>query len=522
MEKESRKIFPFLIALVVLVAVVAPYVYAAISAGEEHYFGGFLLNPTDGYSYLAKMYQGWEGNWHYQMAFSAQPGEGAYINLLYLFLGHVARITNLPMLIVFHTARILGAMVLLWTIWHFFGVVLPNARTHRLAFALAALGSGMGWLAIPSGTLTADMWVAETFPFLSAYSNPHFTLSLALVLWLILPSKHRPSPVKAIAVLLASFFLSVISPFGVILVLIIQGGVLLFQFTLDDMRARFTLKRDEILLVGLTLIGGSPLLVYDYWIAQTDPVIADWNAQNLTPSPALWDLIISLSPAFILAVIGGWLLIKKQSMGKVSQPLFVFLVWTIMGLGLVYFPFDLQRRFMMGLYIPFAALAAKTLDYIFTTAKAYKFGVTLLFVLAVPTNLVVLMASIYGINNRLPEIFLTQNEREAINWIVANSDDDALILSSPEMGAYIPAFTGRRVIYGHPFETINADEEGAAVLRFFRADFQPDQVSAFLRDRQINFIFYGPREQGLGESPLVLDFATVFSSGNVIIYQVEE
>ena len=41
-----------------------------------------------------------------------------------------------------------------------------------------------------------------------------------------------------------------------------------------------------------------------------------------------------------------------------------------------------------------------------------------------------------------------------------------LILSSPEMGLFIPAQTGRRVLYGHPFETVNADAEKDLVLVF--------------------------------------------------------
>lgn len=523
MEKQRQDFFPFLIALGVLVAVSAPFIYASTSAGEVYRFGGFLLNPLDGYSYLAKMHQGWEGNWRYRMAFSAQPGDGVYIQLLYIFLGHVSRLTNLPMLVIFHTARLMGALLLLSAIWHFFGRVLPNPRARRLGFALAALGSGMGWLTVPFGVLPADMWVAEAYPFLSAYSNPHFTLSLALVLWLIVPVEERISAGRVTGVLLASLLLSVISPFGVILGLMIQGGAIGVRSLLDQSWRRLPdlLTHRDVRIAGLTFAGGAPFLIYDYWITRSDLVIAQWNAQNLTPSPPLWDLFISLSPVLILAVIGAGFAIKNSGMKWVHQPLFVFIVWAGLGLALVYAPFDLQRRFMMGIYIPLAGLTAVALDLISSKYKSYRFWATLLFILAIPTNLVVLMAGYAGIQMRAETIYLSHDEDLALRWIAENSAQDALVLSSPEMGSFIPAITGRRVIYGHPFETINAAKEAAAVEAFFGAEIQPDDARAFLAERQVDFVFYGPREHALGEKEFGLNLLPVFTSGEVTLYLVE-
>ena len=62
-----------------------------------------------------------------------------------------------------------------------------GGRGRHMAFVYFALGLGLGWLALPFGGVPSDFWVAEAYPFLSSYANPHFPLSLALLLWLMLP-----------------------------------------------------------------------------------------------------------------------------------------------------------------------------------------------------------------------------------------------------------------------------------------------------------------------------------------------
>ncbi|MEA3349160.1 MAG: hypothetical protein U9Q82_00910, partial [Chloroflexota bacterium] len=118
--------FPVIIVIIVLIAVSYPYIYAARAGGGEYVFGGFLLNPLDGNSYLAKMYQGWSGSWRYRLAFSADPGEGAHLFLFYLFLGHLARVLGLPLLLVFHVGRLFGAAIMLSAMWRFFVALFPK------------------------------------------------------------------------------------------------------------------------------------------------------------------------------------------------------------------------------------------------------------------------------------------------------------------------------------------------------------------------------------------------------------
>jgi hypothetical protein len=58
-KRDAR--FLFLAGISFLILITGPYLWAYLTTGSDHFFGGFLFNPIDGNSYLAKMYQaGWE------------------------------------------------------------------------------------------------------------------------------------------------------------------------------------------------------------------------------------------------------------------------------------------------------------------------------------------------------------------------------------------------------------------------------------------------------------------------------
>jgi hypothetical protein len=517
MSVRKDTIFALSISILIFLLVTMPYVIAAHSGGREFVFNGFLLNPIDGNSYLAKMYQGWAGNWRFSLPFTSEPGNGAYMFLFYLGLGHIARIFNFPLIILYHLIRIISCITLLWALWRYFGAVFPDSRSRKLAFALASLGSGMGWLLIASPSLPSDFWVAETYPFLSSFANPHFPLGLALVLFLVTPPLNRPIKlVDGLWLALSSLALSAINPFGVVISLMILGGVFISQI-IKKFPAKPVLTR--VLTLG---IFGLPLLVYDFWVANTDRVFRGWNTQNLTPSPLIWDLIVSLSPALLLAIL-GWVEWRKSVNHALRPDLEPLIVWGSLGLVLLYMPLGLQRRFMMGLYIPLAGLASFGIDRLARAIHgSYRLWTVSLFLLALPTNLIILLAAFTGIQSHDPQIYLTQAEMDALSYISENTDPGDLILSSPEMGLFIPAYTGRRVIYGHPFETVNAIAAESAVLAFLDGDLTYEQCVEFLRKWSVDYIFYGPRERSLGYiDPSQFGYA-LFSLDDVVLYRVSQ
>jgi hypothetical protein len=71
------------------------------------------------------------------------------------------------------------------------------------------------------------------------------------------------------------------------------------------------------------------------------------------------------------------------------------------------------------------------------------------------------------------------------------------------------------VIYGHEFETADAETQRQAVEAFFGGRTSPD---AFFARYPADLVFYSPREQALGQLPSLPGWRVVFRRGDVAIY----
>lgn len=516
-RKDHR--FFLVVAALTLALGVLPVWLAQRAGGDNWLFNGLLLNPLDGHTYLAKMQTGWRGGWQYTFPYNAEPARGAYLFTFYVLLGHLARLVGASLPLMFNVGRVLAGFGMLLALHRMFTALLPETRPRRVAFALAALGSGLGWLLIPAQAFTADLWVAEIYPFLSLYANPHFPLGLAILVWALTPRAGGGSPARTGGLhALAGLALAVISPFGVVVAAVVLAGWAAVSAwgELAARNWRAVCRQPVLFRLGGLILGGGPVILYQFWVVQTDPVLAAWNEQNLTPTPAWWDVLASLSPALALAVLGAW------QARRPDHPARLLLVWAVLGLVLMFTPFGLQRRFMMGLYVPLAGLAALGVEWLAGGRRGRARVLVLgLFLLALPTNLIVILAGQEGARQRDPHLFRTRDEAAAFDWLAQHAPDDAVVLAAPLTGLMLPAFSGVRVIYGHPFETAQAQVKEGWVTDFFR-EYGAAQAGAFVAEQGVDYIFYGPRERELGHLSFSGGLDLVYVRGDVQVFRVVE
>ena len=169
------------VTLVLVVVSALPYLITWAVMPEGAHFTGLVFNPQDGNSYIAKMRQGFEGDWLFHLAFTPEQSHGAYLFLFHLLLGHLARWTGLPLIMVYHAARMVGGAAMLLGLYRLTTWLSAEVGERRVMFALAALGSGLGWLAGLFGTMTADLWVQEAFLAYALLANAHFPLAIGLM-----------------------------------------------------------------------------------------------------------------------------------------------------------------------------------------------------------------------------------------------------------------------------------------------------------------------------------------------------
>jgi len=499
----------FLLFLAVFLVIISlPFLVAWRIVDPQHVFSGFLLNPIDGNSYLAKMYIGYTGGWKFQLPYTAQPGQGAYLFLFYIFLGHIARILHLPLIWGFHLARVIFSGLLFFSLYRFIRKVFP--QEPRKAFftgLLAILGSGVGWLLVPFGQMTMDMWVAEAYPFLSAFSNPHFPLGLALVLEVFMLSMQKISLKRALVVYILGVILSIVLPFGIILVSSVLLGVMIWHGWEE--------KVWEWQPLALVMGGGGVFTIYQYWATLRDPILAGWNAQNVTPAPAVWDLVISLLPALLLALVAIPRIVRR----KTSQVHKYLVFWSLAGIALIYFPFNLQRRFALGIFIPLAILAIMGIGALAKTRRGFANIFVLIMGFSLLTNLLLVPSGVLAAQSNNSLLVLGKGEQDAMAWLADNTSSRAVILASPEMSLYIPAYTGRRVVYGHPFETVDAALNEQMVIHFYSGIWDTNEAAEFLSQSGVCYILLGPREQAIGDPAYLQTAILVHDEGGIKVYE---
>ena len=530
-----------------------PYLMATQMAPPGWQFAGILVNPYDGQSYLAKMRQGFDGQWLFHLTYTPEPHEGAFIFTFYLALGHLARLTGLPLIIVFHLARLIAGFILLLVSFRFINFVLADPHERRLAFILLATSSGLGWLGAIFGAFPIDLWVPEAFVPYSLFANPHFPLAMALMLLILQQATEKITeergekgerreeqqgeggkekgevffPLPSLFPLLSSVLLALILPFAMLTVWAVLAVYLGWQFYIATRHNPNSFHLSFLPLSSLPSLLSPllslPVIVYDYWVSATNPVLAAWSTQNVTLAPSALNFGLGYGLVGLLAVAGGWVIIRQRVKNKGE---WLVLLWAITTLLLVYFPFfDLQRRLINGLHIPLCILAAVGLNrWLASNALRYNYRrmftnivVTIgalgtLFVWTIPL-LGFLHPPTEGQTSAL--FFVRGSESVAFNWLRENSTSNSVILASPRLGMFVPGQTGGRAFYGHPFETIDAKSKKEMVEAFYRGEL--DTVAPLP-----DWIIYGPSEKALGQPKNLDEYPIVFSTQDITVYKVNK
>jgi hypothetical protein len=504
-----------------------PYAIAILLASEGWQFAGILVNPYDGHSYMAKMRQGFEGNWLFHLTYTPEPHAGAFIFTFYLALGHLAALTHLPLIVVFHLARLVAGLILLLTLFRFVTLVTPHPHEQRLAFVLLFSASGLGWLGATFDAFPIDLWVPEAFVPYSLFANPHFPLAMALMLAILqLVVWPQNSGVKkctgdrcvtlSLLAGLAALTLALILPFALLTVWAVLAIYLIWLYV-----THHCLPWLQIWPTLGVAIFSAPIIIYDYWVSTTNPILVGWGAQNVTPAPPVLDLALGYGLVGLLAVVGIiWIIVHRRLNPALVE--WLVLLWAITTIVLVYLPFDLQRRLINGLHIPLCILAAIGLSRWLSNSRL-KLSHRRLITNSVVTvgalgTLLVWSLPLIGIltppttSETTALFFLREKEIVTLNWLRENSTPDDVVLASPRLGMFVPGQTGARAFYGHPFETIEAEAKKEEVEAFYRGEIEAVSLP-------VDFIIYGPSEQALGQPKNLTRYPAVFSNKDVVVYK---
>jgi len=480
------------LALLAVVITTLPFLVAPALLETGSTFNGFLINPADGLSYLAKMRQGADLVFEFRLPYAPEPGPGVLLFVYQLILGGISRVVGLPQILTYHAARVLGAFAMFASSYLFFARTLPTVRAKWAAFMLTLFGSGVGWIALPMGLLPIDLWVPEAIPFLSAYANAHFPLATAALITsvtLILFPDLLPDARLAL-LWIGGLLLALLQPFTVVAIGIVLGVWLVVERLHETPAGRL-----RSWAAGLTafLVGALPMLVYTWGVIRQHPILSAWNEQNLTPTPGISEVLLGYGLVLIFAVVG---MLLGDARGRSSGRLLI--TWVILGFIMLYLPVSLQRRLTLGLFIPLAALAGVGLEAIAPTRRRFALLLAATIVLSVPSHLVVIGSGLVAVSRAEVGLVTSESDQALLEWIGLNLSEDPLILAGLDTGSRLPAYGDVRVLYGHPFETPHSDVQEAFVRELWAWNGDPVLGLQALRAAGVDYVFYGEEEKELG------------------------
>src|ERR1700716_2892868 len=356
--KEGWRL-PLITGLALAAVTAVPYLYAYAVQPPGHVFMGFFYLGDDANTYLAKMRQGWEGSWAWQNRYTTESSPVAYLFLFWIVLGHLAAILNLPLIVVFHLARVAAAFALMAAAWSMICHFIADRGARKFAFFFLAAGLGMGYVIQALGqpmifghqTDTLDWRMPELTAFYSLLALPHFAWSgvfAAAGCALTFKAIQRGSLVMGVLAGLAWLGQASIHP---------QMPILMGGATAAALVLRPAAPRGWI-AAGLAFAIPAPYILYSYLAFVGNPEVQRWtfHSKNALP-PETVSLVFALAPQLLLALTGLPGVLRRRSRED------VFLVaWLVLLAAILYLPNpagDLRRRFLDGLYLPLVILGAR-------------------------------------------------------------------------------------------------------------------------------------------------------------------
>ena len=478
---------PLGMGLVLAVVTALPYLFAYLVQPHGHVFMGFFYLGDDANTYLAKMRQGWEGSWAWQNRYTTESSPAAYLFIFWIALGHLASLLHLPLIAVFHLARVAAAFALMAGAWLFICHFIQDRTARRFAFVFCALGLGLGYVIQALGhpvifgnvTDTLDWRMPELTAFYSVLALPHFAWSgvfAALGVACTLKAIERGS--LGLGVIAGAAWLGQASIHPQMPIL--MGGATVVALVLRPAAWRGWVAAAVAFAIP------APYILYSYLAFVGNPEVQRWtfHSKNALP-PETISLLFALAPQLLLALTGLRGALTRRTRGD------LFLVaWLLLLAAILYLPNpagDLRRRFLDGLYLPLAVLGARGLyEGILPRLRSARARALIPFsyVAFSTVGSAFLVLAPLAVADQV-QYTVTTAEFDGLNWLGAQAT--GRVLCMPVVGLYIPAYSSDTVYVGHYDETFDyasKTEEAYQVLTG-QAD-----LEQFARANQIRYVVW--------------------------------
>ncbi|MDQ2943748.1 MAG: hypothetical protein M3R21_08800 [Candidatus Dormibacteraeota bacterium] len=478
---------PLITGLVIAAITALPYLYGYAAQPPGHVFMGFFYLGDDANTYLAKMRQGWEGAWAWQNRYTTESAPTAYLFMFWLVLGHLAAVLNLPLIVVFHLARVAAAFGLMAAAWFMICHFIEDRSARRFAFFFCAIGLGMGYVIQALGqpvilghqTDTLDWRMPELTAFYSVLALPHFAWSgvfAALGIALTLKAIQRGSLLLGALAGLAWLGQASIHPQMPIL----MGGAVAAALVVRPAAPRGWIA------AAIAFAIPAPYILYSYLAFVGNPEVQRWtfHSKNALP-PETFSLLFAIAPQLLLALTGLPGVFRRRS----REDLFL-VAWLVLLAAILYLPNpagDLRRRFLDGLYLPLVILGARgmyeTVLPRLRSARAHAL-VPFSYVSFAAIGSAFLVLAPLAVAGH-PQYTAPVAQYDGLNWL--GSAPAGRVLAMPGIGLYVPAYSGDTVYVGHYDETFDYVTKTQTALAVLTGK---SDLGSFISEHHIRYVVW--------------------------------
>lgn len=463
-----------LLSAAVVLSTLLPHLYQAATVAPDEHFSGVVETVDDQNLYLSWCEQIRRGDLLVENLYTAERGPAFLVAPPWLVIGLLARVIPLPLLVVYHGARIVWGFAHLLIVWLLIREFFRRDTPRMYAFVAVALGSGLKALGDAINAISGRPLVvsADLMPELWTYhslSLPNFAFALllmALLAVILLRAYRRPSPWLTLAAAVTIALLTVTHPYDIAVIapLLVAHAVVCRVWRLEGGR--------NVAINLWTLVGVIPPAVFLWWQTQSNPLMAAWNAQNRLLSPHPVAYLVGFGVILPLAVVGRVTAHRRRG-DDAADWLFVLwlLIAALAAYGRVVIPFE--RRCVEGMHIPLAIFAGVGIaDWLvpalrrwlpgLSARRAGALAMALLLVGVLPTSVKLLADSAVGKEPVIPRDWV-----RGFEWIERNTPRDARVMTDHPTGSFLARYALRHVHYGHWNLTVDVDRKERQAQRFY-------------------------------------------------------
>jgi hypothetical protein len=234
------------------------------------------------------------------------------------------------------------------------------------------------------------------------------------------------------------------------------------------------------------------MLLYTIYVFTSDPILAQWNAQNRLPSPHPLHYVLGYT-AWLVPAAFGW-----RALHKLNPRLARFVGgWLLLAPVLLYLPIPTQRRLIEAALLPLAALAVLGLAGL--TGQWRRLATVALTMITMPTALLLWAGAMVAANQPDEPIFLPADQAAVFEWLARDAEAGQVALAAYETGNALPAYTPLTAYIGHGPETIRLEDKRVRVAEFYDSNTTHAERQALLQEGRIRYVLVGPHERALGD-----------------------